>query len=774
MDDLTILLPVFSSGTLSEGDRNRPDAMLGHVAPSADDPLYALEYPLVGTRNKQRVEIFQNGVKLKSIDVTEAKPSTSKRLLDKAASKLGGAEPPSDDRSAIALIEHHAHERVDVSLLGFYPLDDTYMVMRVFVEVPPALRDHTWKWTFYGEETAEDIPGPKTIHHSVADDGTSRFIVSVMMRRDIKKGMFLAYESSNTVFPGYLGIGEQFRDENLFAFYDLTTDVKANRDYAAWFVAHRSTQMQLAQQRETVFESAPKFSIIIPVYEPPLEFVDPCIRSVFAQTYENWELVLVNASPGNAEGSSYLRRLAALDGTRVKVVELEGNRGIAGNTNAGLAQATGDYLCFVDQDDVLEPDILFEYAREIDAHPETDLIYCDEDSFEGDLTNVYGAMLKPDWDEDFMYGHNFVVHMLCVSRAAFDQIEPSPDHLSGAQDYDLTLKVADVARRIAHIPRVLYHWREHENSTNSGKLSVKPYAEKAGRDTLAEHFERRGISATVEITETPAVYRCLFDVPAGDPAVELFLIAEGTDDENARCRTSIDERNTYGNLTVTQVASREEANRAALTSSAEYVMFMDSGIEPLQDGFVEVLLGYFQRENVGSVGSLIMFEDGPIFHAGMALMTDGNVGYMNRYHTLATNKGYLGSTECTRAYSALTSRCVMFRKEAFAQAGGYDGALIGGHEELDLGWKLEKAGYLNVYTPHVRFVYHLGENLDGREATDMCRALGEGSKPTREETLARMRSLGIMHARWPEYLAFGDPHINPNCSKSNPYYALGW
>ena len=775
LDDLSVPLPVCSSGVELEADPDAPGARLPVVAPAAENPIYAVEYPVAGAASGQTLTIIQGGKHLKSIQIDGSTPTRSKRLMDKASSFLGVSAAPPDDRVSPCLAAHHDDERVNVDLIGFYPIDDTFMVMRVRVDIPPVLGDYEWHWTFYGSKTDEEIPRPKTIYSSVDDNGAIVLIVSVMMPRTITSGIFLVHEKSNRVFPGFLGVNEQFRDERLRDFYELTTDVKADESYPAWFAAHRATQMQLAHQQATTFAHAPKVSIIIPVYEPPIPYLDACVRSVLAQTYTNWELVLVNASPDHEEGCGYLDQLAALDDERIVIVELEGNRGIAGNTNAGIIKSSGDYFAFCDQDDVLEPDALYEYIREIDAHPETDLLYCDEDSFENDLSGVYGAMLKPDFDEDFMYGHNFVVHLLMVSREALLQVSPSGDHLSGAQDYDLTLKVFPIARRIVHIPRVLYHWREHENSTNSGNLSVKPYAEKAGRDALAEHFERRGISATVEICETPAVYKCIFDVPEGNPALEVFVMDSGDEDELERCRAALQEQSAYDNLALTVVKSREEADAAAKASEADFIMFVDSGIEAVTGGCLETLLGYFQRGDVGAVGPLVMFADGPIFHAGLALMADGSVGHMNRFHTLATNKGYLGSTECTRQYSAVSGTCVMMRKSAYVEVGGYDLSLTADYADLDLGWKMDALGYRTVYTPHVHFTYHLSSDLESAAAEEMCRALGnlhEG--PGLDDKIERSRSRGVMQARYPEYFALGDPHINPNCSKGNPYYALGW
>ena len=302
------------------------------------------------------------------------------------------------------------------------------------------------------------------------------------------------------------------------------THAQDDADHDAWMRAHRCDEAELARQRAACasWDDAPLISIVTPVFKTPEPFLREYLDSVLSQTYPHFELVLVNAS-GPCEPVD--RVLAGCDDPRVRVVAIE-NAGIAANTNVGIAEARGAYVGFSDHDDLLEPDALFRYVEELRAHPACDLLFCDEDLW-GEVDGrprYYGVRFKPGWDPDLLYTHNYVCHLLMVSRRALELTQRSGDEVNAAQDYDLTLRVAEVAREIRHVPRVLYHWREHPGSTAVNRDS-KPYALEAGRLAVQAHLARIGVRAQVAEGAFPFSYRVRYELPEPRPTVSVIVDA---------------------------------------------------------------------------------------------------------------------------------------------------------------------------------------------------------------------------------------------------------
>lgn len=291
-----------------------------------------------------------------------------------------------------------------------------------------------------------------------------------------------------------------------------------------WMLAHQPSLDELVRQREEASlwtnEDKPLISIVTPVFNPPSHVLAAMIDSVIAQTYENWELILANAS---GDAPEVLELFARYTDSRIRVIPIS-NRSIAENTNEAILHTAGDYIAFIDHDDFIEPDALYQYVLALHDHPETDLFFCDEDlcceKEEGEM-EFYGPRFKPGWNYDLALTHNYICHLLMVSRWALERTERSGVDVSAAQDYDLTFKVAEIARGIVHIPRVLYHWRESVTSTARNRDS-KPYALEAGRLAVQHHLDRKGIAATVHVGSFPFSYRIQYHLP--DPAVGVTLV----------------------------------------------------------------------------------------------------------------------------------------------------------------------------------------------------------------------------------------------------------
>lgn len=432
-----------------------------------------------------------------------------------------------------------------------------------------------------------------------------------------------------------------------------------------WMLAHAATAEELARQRA---ESAtwaerdrPLLSIVTPVFRPPVAYLRAMVDSVLAQSYGRWELVLANASGDCPEVSALL---ASIDDPRVRVITIE-NRSISENTNRALEQARGDYVAFVDHDDLIEPDALYHYVRTLHEHPEADLLFCDEDLCHEDAEGTlryFGPRFKPGWNHDLLLTHNYVCHMLMVSRRALELTERSGTDVAAAQDYDLTFKAAEAAREICHVPRLLYHWREHEASTAINRDS-KPYALEAGRLAIQAHLNRTNVDARVGIGAFPFSYRLEYRLP--DPAlgVSVIILDTGCGDLERALR-SVRERTDYPweryeivvvtndarEGRVKRLASREleghphgtgavsvtcapdgttETGLVSCGVSAschERVAVLDDWCEAVEGNWLTELIEPLQRRDVLVCGPMLVDGDGLVQTLGLTLRPDGSLG----------------------------------------------------------------------------------------------------------------------------------------------------
>ncbi|MDO4436588.1 MAG: glycosyltransferase [Coriobacteriaceae bacterium] len=431
------------------------------------------------------------------------------------------------------------------------------------------------------------------------------------------------------------------------------------------------------------FQVNPRISIIVPLFNTPIAYARDMIRSVLEQRYENWELVLVNASPDN---EALARVISEHPDERIRVIEQVENLGIAGNTNIGIRACTGDYIAFLDHDDMLDPLALHMYVQALNEQPEIDLFYCDEDNFRETLADRYSPIFKPDFNIDLLYSHNYVEHFLMVSRTALEQVELSPHDVRGAQDYDLTLKVAEIARAIHHEPYLLYHWRAHPGSTNGGNMEGKPYAIEASIRALDRHFERTGVAARAHETDIPCVFSIAYE-PLETP---VYVALRYRTLEGLQARVAELERQTHHTLLHvaafgpdTDQATHiiEESELAACTAASEngilsariaslfdracteqammmlctdYVSFTDANC-------IGRLSGCFRRPDVAIAAPKLLSSDGLVQHAGCYLELD------NGLHATMPNQGfaphmgggYLGIAECSCDYGSVGPNCLM-------------------------------------------------------------------------------------------------------------------
>ena len=351
--------------------------------------------------------------------------------------------------------------------------------------------------------------------------------LSVEMPRDIRDFVAIVSDPTGLIQSGFCAMDGRLYNGMVDDSWNRMKDARADdAAYRRWFEQHRAKPGDMACQRvaSAAFAYRPLVSIVVPCYKTDRVYLRELLDSVLAQSYDNWELLLMDASP---EWDAVANLAADANDERIRRIELPGNGGIVVNTNAGIEQATGDYIAFLDHDDILEPDALFHYVAALNKAAEGErpqVLFCDEDMFQ--KKGEWGQpVFKTKLNVDLLYSHNCVTHFLMVEKALIDRIGMSPEDVAGAQDYDLTLRCLAADARFEHVAHVLYHWRVHPGSTADGSADSKPYAIEAGRLALQRHFNALGICGTVEDTETPFVYRMRYALPEPAPLVSIVSLS---------------------------------------------------------------------------------------------------------------------------------------------------------------------------------------------------------------------------------------------------------
>ncbi len=565
-----------------------------------------------------------------------------------------------------------------------------------------------------------------------------------------------------------------FRDAQAH-FVETVCPADQDPRYEQWFYEHRTTRDELAAQRQAHFPHEAVFSIIVPLFNTPLDFFREMVDSVLAQTYKYFELILVNASPERSDLAAEVTRYAQCD-SRIKVVNLQENLGITENTNAGIRIAQGEFLCFFDHDDVLEPDILYWYAEALSRHPSIDLLYCDEDKLlDGHLVTPF---FKPDWNPDLLRTINYICHMLTVRKSIVDDLELPTSEVDGSQDYHMTLRVAEKAREIYHVRRVLYHWRIHAGSV-AGGAEAKPETSEVGRRILQAHLDRCGIQAVAHLQEgIPNTFWLEYRIPEDQPLVSIVIPSKDHSDVLDRCLRSIEEYSTYRYFEIIVVENNStepstfeyyeqiqqdsdrirvvvyDAQGAVNVSQAlnvgvsyargEFVILLNNDTEVITPNWIERMLGPCMRKEVGAVGAKLLYPDGVIQHGGIIFQY--NYPYnLGACYFARDSRAYFGFLQSTQDLSAVSAACVMVRKEVYEQVEGFDPAIPTCYDDVDFCLKLLKAGLLVVYEPSVELYHH--ESL---------------SRKSFESIEKDTRALGQMMARYPERYTRCDPYISPS------------
>ena len=558
--------------------------------------------------------------------------------------------------------------------------------------------------------------------------------------------------------------------------------------YQKWITRHLPGKAELEKQRRTKLKYSPKISIVVPLYKTPEKYLRRLVESVQEQTYSNWELCLSDGSGADSPVAGILKQLAAAD-KRIKVIPHDSALQISENTNSAIEAATGDFIAFADHDDELTPHALFECVKALNDHPGTLVVYSDEDKMSMDGHKFFQPHFKPDYNPDLLCTVNYICHLFVVSRKVIDQVGMLRKEFDGAQDYDFIFRCVEAVKdeEIYHLPKILYHWRCHEDSTAENPES-KTYAFEAGRRAVQEHYNRTGIQAKVLDGEFLGLYRTEF-IRDHDPLISIIIPNKDHIDDLKRCMDSIDQKSTYQNYEYVIVennstdpatfeyykkleAENEKVhvvywdgvfnysainNYGASFARGEHFLLLNNDTEIINPNCLEELLGYCMRSDVGAVGARLYYEDDTIQHAGVVIGFGGIAGHCFVLQPRGTT-GYCHRIICAQDYSAVTAACMMVKRTAFEEVGGLSEELQVAFNDIDFCMKLRKAGYLIVYNPYAE-LYHYESKSRGLEDTP--------------EKVARFnREISVFEKRWPDILRNGDPYYNPNLTLKSQDFSL--
>ena len=534
-----------------------------------------------------------------------------------------------------------------------------------------------------------------------------------------------------------------------------------------------------------------KFSILVPLYNTPEKFLRQAIDSVRAQTYPNWELCLADGSDAEHADVERICEEYAQKDPRVRYMKLPGNEGIAGNTNACLAMASGDYIALFDHDDVLHPSVLYEYMKVI-CDKNADYIYCDETTFKGNKTidDMITLHFKPDFAPDNLRANNYICHFSAFDRHLLEGDSLFRPEFDGSQDHDMILRLTSRAKHVVHVPKLLYYWRSHAGSVASD-INAKSYAIDAAKGAVAAHLREQGYE-NFEITSTKAfetIFRIKYEIQ-GNPLVSIVIPNKDHVTDLERCITSILEKSSYEHYEIIVVENnsvteeifeyykkiQENPNIRVITyegdfnyskinnmgvseARGEYILLLNNDTSVITLDWIEELLMYAQRSDVGAVGAKLYYEDKTIQHAGvvLALGQHRTAGH-SHYRVSSNNLGYMGRLCYAQNVMAVTGACLMMRKALFTELGGLDEGFAVSLNDVDLCIRAWKAGYVNVFTPFAE-LYHYESVSRGLD--------DHGEKAERYE-----RESEAFRTKWKDLLEMGDPYYNPNFSLDRSDFAL--
>ena len=587
--------------------------------------------------------------------------------------------------------------------------------------------------------------------------------------------------------------------------FHITENRMSNQEqYEIWMKNNMLTEKDYEFQKNKKFEINPKISIAIPMYNTNEVFFEELINSIKEQTYSNWELCLAD---GSETENSNLKKLLENE-PRIKYKFLNENKGIAENTNEAIKMATGDFIGFIDHDDLLSKNALYEIVNEINENKNIDFIYTDEDKVnnEGIFFEPY---FKPDYSPETLECNNYITHFVVVKKELIEKVGLLRDEFNGAQDFDFVLRATKKAKEVKHISKILYHWRVAQNST-AYVADTKPYAFDAGVNVIKQYLKESNKNAEVEFgQDVPGIYKIKYEV-IGNPKVSIIIPNKDNVNLLKNCINSILKLTTYKNYEIIVVENNSKNNETfeyykeiikennvkilnynkntlldsngekevefknsenekefnysklinfgVKNSNGEYILQLNNDTKLLSKDWLEFLIGYAQNEEIGAIGGRLYYEDKTIQHAGIIVGLSGIAG--NALVNLPYGKhAYFGRESATRNVSAVTGACLFCRRELYEKVGYMDENNFKiAFNDVDFCLKLMEKGYRNLYIPYVELIHYESKSRGYEYSKEKEERFNKESENFKE--------------KWKDFLEKGDPYYNKNFTRKTCNYDI--
>lgn len=636
----------------------------------------------------------------------------------------------------------------------------------------------------YPENVKEDVTGFSAVYHGVVPQVVTVSVKDGKKENQIKVGLKkkLLKQRVRDARVMEHKLREYYKQFGLEATWIRATDKLMGREYSGyseWLRRNRPSKRVLRRQRKQEFSSMPKISILVPLYKTPEEYLKKMIDSVRNQSYENWELCLSDGSGADSPVQEILKPYLKRD----KRIHLQCNAmplRIAENTNMACSMATGDYLTFLDHDDLLSEDALYECVKAINEQNGIELIYSDEDKVTMDGKEYFLPHFKPDFNMDLLRSTNYFCHLVMVKRNLYERVGNLNPDFDGAQDYDFVLRCVEKTRpeQIYHIPKVLYHWRACEGSTSEDAKN-KTYIIEAGSKAIRAHYTRLKIDAEVLPLAYGGMYRSKYHLHT-HPKVSVIIPNKDHIEDLQNCILSLEEKNTYDNmeyLIVENNSEKEETfayykkleqkcpkakvlywkgkgfnypdinNYGVEHATGEYLLLLNNDTEIIKEDCIEEMLGYCMREEVGIVGARLYYDDGTLQHGGVIVGLGGVAGHAFLGLPMG-EPGYFARALLAQDLSAVTAACMMVKRSVYEDVGGFDPAFAVAFNDVDFCLKVRRAGYLVVYNPYAELIHYESKS--------------RGYDDTAEKVNRFQSEIQLFQSRWKDFLKQGDPYYNPN------------
>lgn len=526
----------------------------------------------------------------------------------------------------------------------------------------------------------------------------------------------------------------------------------AGKSYKEWYEEHCPTKEELMRQREVEFSVQPLISIVVPTYQTPIPFLKDMIDSVRKQSYEKWELCIADGSLNGDENDTKVIRVReelnrySMEDKRIKVVYLEENQGIAENTNQALALATGEYIGLFDHDDMLTPDALYEIVKAINDY-DYDVLYTDEDKISEDSHNYKKPVFKPDYSPELLCANNYITHFFVAKKSIVDRLGGFRKEYDGSQDYDFIFRCVELAKKVGHVSKVLYHWRMHGGSV-AGNPTSKMYAYDAGKKAIQSHYERVGIQANVEHMERLGLYHTEYKM-IKQPLISVIIYGE--DDEKKKRCSEWFKRKDYSNLEILASAgiNVEEINALAEKARGSYLFFVSENLESVERDALQQMAGVLQIQNVGAVSGKVIGRKHTVEDVGVVFRTNGDLCKAN-YGIGDCDYGDMFRAKVMSNYSILSLNCFMTHKNTFEELGRFN-------KHFSLSFAAAD--------------YCLKLRMHGKRCVMQASTVWE-SKDSMKTGIINDEERERFYKEWQEVLRMGDSYYNSNYAKQGALYIL--